>query len=156
MRKAYFISLILFTFASAYAYAAPPDTSNESFIAGALMAIGAQLLLVLVLAARFQKYVDGRVDARMKDDDSVFGHHRADDFAHEKMRRRMSTEFSEDLKAIRQEISSTAQASDFRHASEMKNLTDLVRPIVEQNTFAMKVMASQMRRGPGSGPEEEL
>lgn len=153
MRTVYAISACGFLLTTAVAYAqtsATQLTSNAT--TGFMMAVlGVQLLVVLVVAAKVKGIIRGEVDARLREDDTAFGKHRVDPLAHEPMRRQIVQE----LKGEFDKLNITMSTMEKHHRDEMRNLTELVKPIVEQNRFAMQVMASQMRRGPGREENDE-
>lgn len=111
---------------------------------GVMVILGVQVVVVLIVAARLQRWIKEQVDTRLREDDSAFGRHRLDPLAHEPMRRQLAVELRDEFAGIRSEI----VAANKNHRDEMRNLTEVFKPIVEQNTFAMKSMASQMRRRP--------
>lgn len=135
------------------AYAQTPGARSEGFAVGALVILGVQVVVLLSMAARLQKWIDARVDARMTDDTSAFGKHRLDPFAHEPMRRQIMKELHDEFEKLR----TTVAVMDKHHRDEFSalssRLTEIVKPIVEQNSEAMRIMASQMRRQPATDDE---
>lgn len=132
---------------AAYLYAQGTISSaatSEGFILGAVVVIGVGVVVILTLAGKLEERIDKRVDVRLKDDDSVFGQHRKDSFAHEAMRREIMNELRDDFDKIRNEIATQGK----RHSEEMDRLTDIVRPVLEQNGKMIDYMATQMRRSP--------
>lgn len=119
-------------------------TTSQGFIAGAVVVVGIGVVTILTLTGKIEDRIDKRVDIRMKDDDSVFGQHRKDAFAHESMRREIMNEFRDDFERIRTEIAKQGT----RHGEEMDRLTEIVKPVLEQNGRMIEYIAAQMRREP--------
>lgn len=78
---------------AAYAQSLVPDTGSvEGFAFGVMAMLGTQVLLVIAMTSRTQRWIREQVDERMKDDESVFGKHRSDPLAHEAMRAKLQEE----------------------------------------------------------------
>ena len=131
------------------ASAAAPDLdkiTSQSMVMAFLIVLGAQVLIVVGVASKVQRIVFTMVDARLKDDDSPLGIHRLDAYAHEPMRRVMVKEIVDGLAGIREEM----RTLNRDHREEMSAITELVKPVIQNNRFAMEYMAAQTRRQPAT------
>lgn len=155
IRLALFVTLVALTATAAYAQNPASGISSNGFVFGAIAILGLQLAAVLVIAAKVRGMVRTEVrehvDARLLDDDSAFGKHRKDALAHEPMRRQLVQEIKEGFDKVTVQMATMEK----HHRDEMRNLTDILKPVIEQNTFLTRVMAAQMRRQPDDESEVE-
>ena len=148
---------LLLTAVAVYAQA-PASANSEGFVTGVITVLGVLLAAVIVLAAKLRSIVRQQVredvDARLLDDESAFGKHRVDQYAHEPMRRQIMTE----LRAELDKLSASVKAFDEHHQKDMqamtKRLDDVVKPLIEQSRVAMSIMQTQMRRQPPTDGDE--
>lgn len=148
------VAALVFLFAVTL-YAAPAvgivsEVGGQSFAIGAIVILGIQVLVVLMLASRLNKYVAERVDQRMLDDNSAFSKHRLDAYAHEPLRRQLMSDLKQDFEKLRGELA----VMEKHHHDDIKNLTEVMKPLIENNRVAMEIMATQMRRKPMTAEEE--
>ena len=122
------------------------DYSNAAVLTTVLTVFGAQLLITFAVARKAAAWSKENalevVRAELASDGSVFGKHRLDPLAHEPLRRQFMT----DLHAEFANITAAIRQQNDDHRAEMRNLSMIFQPIVEQNGRAMEIMSEQMRR----------
>lgn len=123
--------------------------SNAAILTTVLSVFGAQLLITIAVAkwaARWQR--DSALEvmrAEMASDVSAFGKHRLDPLAHEPLRRQFMIDLHQEFSDLR----SVMKQQNDNHRDEMRNLSAIFQPIVEQNGRAIEIMSEQMRRHVG-------
>ena len=128
---------------------AVPANVDQSFITGVLSIFGIGVVVVFGLCWAVLKVFDARFAERMTiymaDDTLPFGRHRADPDAHSKLKEKIEASFKVELKQLHDDN----QAMEDRHHATMQALMSIMKPIVDQNAEAMKIMRANMRRQPG-------
>src|SRR5260370_593782 len=117
----------------------PADGSSNALIIGIIAFIGSQVIVTLGVAMATWRFLRAAVREDITlwafDDTSPFGKHRTDPEAHTALQRQMMAEFQADI-----------EKTNAEHRQIMTDFMALMRPIIEQNGEALRVMATQMRR----------